>query len=323
MNLDISSNAIFAHVIRHSRLPLCITDPNQKDSPIVFANEAFFNLTGYGPEEVIGHNCRFLQGEETSRKSLDEVRRALAEGEVSTIEIINYRKDGSKFTNALQIGPVFDDDGRLIFHFGSQMDVSTARDREREEASLRTSELLHRLRNIVNVMSVVIKMTSRTETDTLSYSKRVVDRLMALGRVHFDTLTDEGPKVLHLEHLAQTLLLAYAPLGEQQVKMQGERVELSTSTITPLTLLLHELATNAVKYGSLGHESGRVDLNWSTDEDGALILQWQEVNGPKVTAPAQTKGSKIVQDLVQMSGGTLQLDWSETGLGAKLRLPLA
>ncbi|MCZ4354259.1 PAS domain-containing protein [Roseovarius aestuarii] len=316
-------NAAFAHAIQFSRLPLCITDPTQPDEPIVFANTAFCDLTGYAQEDFIGKNCRFLQGPETTKESVTQIRQALNSNEVTMVEIVNYRKSGEKFINALQIGPVFDDNGKLIFRFGSQMDISSIREKEREIAALKTNELLHRLKNIVNVMTVVIEMTGRSATDPVQYSKKIADRLRALGQAHFETISNDAPTVLHLEKLARTLLVAYAPLGESQIRIQGDDVEIPEQSLTSIILLLHELATNAVKHGSLGAEGGLVDLMWQVNDAGDLHLKWEEYNGPQVSQPTRESGSKIVGALIKASGGSLVLKWPSTGLIAELTLPLA
>ncbi|SEL19032.1 PAS domain-containing protein [Roseovarius nanhaiticus] len=318
----IRENDVFAHAIRHSRLPLCITDPTKPDEPIVFANQAFCDLTGYDEADFIGKNCRFLQGEETSRESVQQIRDAMDAREVTMVEIINYRKNGEKFLNALQIGPIYDEDGELIFRFGSQLDISSHREKERKAAELRTAELLHRLKNIVNVMSVVIKMTGRDETDPQEYSEKVIERLVALGQTHFDTLTSERPRALNFDHLARTLLLAYAPLGERQVTFTGPEVELTGDMVTSLTLLLHELATNSVKHGSLGSETGRVELSWNKSDTGDFNMIWRELGGPVVAAPDKESGADIVGKLIAASQGALNFDWQPTGLIVTLNLPM-
>jgi len=319
---DICRNAVFAHAITFSRLPLCITDPSREDEPIVFANPAFCELTGYDEQEFLGKNCRFLQGPETTPESISAIRRALKSNEVTMVEIVNYKKNGERFINALQIGPVYDEDGELIFHFGSQLDISTVRDAERKAAALKTAELLHRLKNIVNVMTIVIKMTSRSATNPQQYAEVIASRLLALSRAHFDTLTDEKPKALHFKELAQMLLVTYAPMGEDQVQFTGDDVVLPESIVTGITLLLHELATNAVKHGSLGVEEGVVDLSWDTSDAGDLQMTWQERNGPKVEKPSRESGSRIVSTLIEASGGTLSFDWRANGLKVALTLPL-
>ena len=97
-----------------------ISDPSRPDMPIIFVTEEFETQTGYPPEEVIGRNCRFLQGPETDPKAIQAIHDALAAETEITIDILNYRKDGSSFWNRLRIRPLFDDQGRLQYFVGAQ-----------------------------------------------------------------------------------------------------------------------------------------------------------------------------------------------------------
>jgi len=119
----------FASAVRATRMPMLITDPNQPDNPIVFANDSFTRLTGYTREEVLGRNCRFLQGPETDPEDVAKLRDAIARRSQIEMDIINHRKDGSRFYNRVLISPVFDDDGHLTYFFASQFDVTLERDR--------------------------------------------------------------------------------------------------------------------------------------------------------------------------------------------------
>jgi PAS domain S-box-containing protein len=118
---------IFFAAVEMTRMPMTVTDPRQPDNPIVFANGAFFDLTGYSSEEVIGRNCRFLQGPQTDRDTVAEVRHAIAEERAVAVDILNYKKDGKAFWNALFLGPIFDQDGELLYFFASQMDITERR----------------------------------------------------------------------------------------------------------------------------------------------------------------------------------------------------
>ena len=91
----------FAAAIRGTRMPMLITDPRQHDNPIVFANDAFLVLTGYERDEVMGRNCRFLQGEGTDPAAVDQMRAAIRDEVDINLDILNYRKDGRPFWNAL------------------------------------------------------------------------------------------------------------------------------------------------------------------------------------------------------------------------------
>lgn len=118
---------IFFAAVEMTRMPMVITDPRQVDNPIVFTNGAFLDLTGYRAEEVIGKNCRFLQGEDTDQATVDELRNALADHRAVAVDILNYKKDGTRFWNGLFIGPVFDKAGELLYFFASQLDITSRR----------------------------------------------------------------------------------------------------------------------------------------------------------------------------------------------------
>ena len=138
-------NDIFFAAVETTRMPMIVTDPGLPDNPVVFANKAFLTMTGYTPDEIYGHNCRFLQGPETDQKTVAEIRRAIDERRDYATEILNYRKDGYTFWNALFLSPVFDDRGELIYYFASQLDVSRRREAEDALRQAQKMEALGRL----------------------------------------------------------------------------------------------------------------------------------------------------------------------------------
>ena len=123
-------NDIFFAAVETTRMPMIVTDPRQPDNPIIFANRAFLAMTGYTPDELVGRNCRLLQGPETDQETLAQVREAVRERREFATEILNYRKNGSTFWNALFVSPVYNRAGELVYFFGSQLDVSRRRDAE-------------------------------------------------------------------------------------------------------------------------------------------------------------------------------------------------
>jgi PAS domain S-box-containing protein len=114
----------YAAAVRATRMPMIVTDPRQFDNPIVFANDSFLKLTGYTRLEVTGRNCRFLQGPGTDAEAVDRLRDAIRREVDIQVDLLNYRKDGSTFHNALYVGPVRDAAGRVVYFFASQLDVS-------------------------------------------------------------------------------------------------------------------------------------------------------------------------------------------------------
>lgn len=128
----------FAAAVAGIDMAMVLTDPSQADNPIVFANAAFEALTGYSAGEFLGRNCRFLQGPGTMPEAVAAIGRAIATAEATTLEILNYRKDGSAFCNGLHITPVRGADGEVRYFFASQVDVS---DHVAARAALRRQQL--------------------------------------------------------------------------------------------------------------------------------------------------------------------------------------
>ncbi|MCJ2127422.1 histidine kinase famiy protein [Methylobacterium sp. E-045] len=136
---------IFFTAVEATRMPMVVTDPRQDDNPIIFVNDAFTAMTGYDREEIIGRNCRFLQGPDTDRETVGEVSDAIRGKRDLAIEILNYRKDGSTFWNALYVAPIYDAAGELVYFFASQLDVSRRRDAEEALGQAQKMEALGQL----------------------------------------------------------------------------------------------------------------------------------------------------------------------------------
>ena len=107
-----------------------ISDCTQPDMPIIYVNNAFTVMTGYAYDEVVGKNCRFLQGADTDSAAAQDIRKAIQAQQPCTVEILNYRKDGTPFWNNLSITPVRDDDGRTTHFIGIQTDITRRREAE-------------------------------------------------------------------------------------------------------------------------------------------------------------------------------------------------
>lgn len=118
---------------------ILITDPNQPDNPIIYSNPAFSKLSGYSPDEVMGRNCRCLQGQDTDPQALAQIHQAIAERREVEATLLNYRKDGQPFWNQIKISPVFSQEEKLLYFIGIQTDVSARKHAQDERDALRTS----------------------------------------------------------------------------------------------------------------------------------------------------------------------------------------
>ncbi|SFR82171.1 histidine kinase famiy protein [Sphingomonas jatrophae] len=151
---------IFFAAVETTRMPMIVTDPALPDNPIIFCNNAFSSMTGYAMEEIVGQNCRFLQGPDTDRATIAEVREGIEARREVSVEVLNYRKNGSTFWNALFISPVYASDGSLAFFFASQLDISRRRDAENalrqaqkmEAVGQLTGGIAHDFNNLLQVI---------------------------------------------------------------------------------------------------------------------------------------------------------------------------
>ena len=138
--------------IERTPIATVVTDPRLPDNPIVAANAAFRRLTGYGEEEIVGRNCRFLAGPGTEAAGQALLRDAIARGRPALTELTNYRKDGSPFRNAVMIAPLLADDGDVVLFVGSQMEVAHPSDARRADAQRRAARLTARQRQVLEQM---------------------------------------------------------------------------------------------------------------------------------------------------------------------------
>ena len=118
--------------VSETSLPVAISDPTLPDNPIIYINAAFESLTGYAAADVLGRNCRFLQGPKTDSDDIARLRTAIAGRRRVAVDLLNYRRDGSPFWNRLRVAPVLGPEGELRYFFASQLDVTIERDRVAE-----------------------------------------------------------------------------------------------------------------------------------------------------------------------------------------------
>jgi PAS domain S-box-containing protein len=129
MSLVISKDSgiipqVLTAILDHCVNGVTLADPDLDDCPVVYANKAFETLTGYGQQEIIGRNCRFLQGEDRDQPELNAIREAMKKHEATKVTLRNYRKDGSLFHNLLEITPLLDKKGNVIYYLGVQYDIT-------------------------------------------------------------------------------------------------------------------------------------------------------------------------------------------------------
>jgi len=292
--------------LERTRMPMVITDPRQHDNPIVLANKAFLHLTGYRAEEVLGRNCRFLQGEATSPAAVAAIREALQQDRQIEIEILNYRKDGSAFWNKLGLSPVHDEGGELLYVFASQIDVTELRKVQGLEAAEHRllKEVDHRARNVLAIVDGIVRL-SRSDNPA-RYAASIQQRVQALALAHA-LLAERGWREVALE---QVIRQQVDPFRSPSIRLAGPDITVAAHVVQPLALVVHELVNNAVAHGALS-------------APGGVTLLWEESGGPApLVDPPTGYGMAIMKGMIERQlRGSLAREWSQTGLKLALSLP--
>jgi PAS domain S-box-containing protein len=308
-----------------TRMPMLFTDARKADHPIVFANDAFLELTGYQREEVLAQSFNFLLAKPSDRRVLDEIAAAFA-GPEDCPDLRYRRKDGSTFCATILVSPVKDRAGKTYQHFISLVDT-TRHDLARKHAAMLIDELNHRVKNtLATVQSIVIQAT-RNSSDPNVVREAIESRLAALSRSH-DLLGREKWVGAGLLDLVSEAVAPFQATGAraERFAIEGKNIRLSPKAALALGIAFNELATNAVKYGALSNDSGTVSVDWVLDEKGDgrwLCLHWRENGGPPVTAPARKGfGSRVIeQGLAHELDGKVELEYQPGGVVCMIYVP--
>jgi two-component sensor histidine kinase/CheY-like chemotaxis protein len=212
----------------------------------------------------------------------------------------------------------FDERDRLTWLSGVTADI-TERKRAEERQILLAEEVDHRARNVVAVVQSIMRLTRAETID--EYIGALDGRISALSNAH-RLLAGSRWEGADLNRLVDEEFAPYRAGGKERVSARGPVVVLPPATAQTIALALHELATNAAKYGALSAEIGHVDLAWRL-EGGRLELSWMESDGPQITPPNRRGyGSRaIVAGIERQLGGMVQFDWQTNGLRCRLSVP--
>lgn len=299
--LDVAerSNVQLAAAISKLTTGTVITDPTRPDNPITFVNPGFCTVTGYSEQEVIGRNCRLLQGPDTDPKAVQLLHDAIAERRTTTVELLNYTKDGTPFWNELTVDPVFDSAGQLIHFVGLQTDITA-----RKQAETEREQLFQQAQDAVRVRDDFLKVAAH-ELKTPVTSMRAYAQLLLrqtskeqpvsqerLTRV-LTTIDQQSVKLVRLTD--QLLDIARLESGRLQITREptdiAELVRGVVATMQPITIhhtlavtapttlesmvdpirleqVVTNLLTNAIKYSP---EGGPIQIDVATAGDECTI----------------------------------------------------
>jgi PAS domain S-box-containing protein len=190
----------------------------------------------------------------------------------------------------------------------------TAQKQAEEARNLLMREVDHRARNVLTMVQSVVRLTDAS--DPRRYREEVVGRVDAMARAQASLARSNWQGGV-LEDLIRDEISPYA--SPPNFKLAGPKITLPAEQVQPLNMILHELATNAVKHGGLSAPTGQVEISWAANRSGDVELTWQESGGPAVKPPDRKGfGSRLVERLAAQLGGSMATDWEPTGLIARL-----
>ncbi|QSW99989.1 PAS domain S-box protein [Haloterrigena alkaliphila] len=327
--------------IDEAPIGITLSDPEQPDNPLVYANDQFERLTGYSRAEILGRNCRFLQGDRTEPEPVADLRAAIDGERSNTVELRNYRKDGSEFWNRVTVAPVADENGDVTNYVGFQQDVT-----ERKEAT-RQLRVLHRVlrHNLANQMSIIRgtaeQLGEESSGETEGAAETIVeevDRLLGLTDKHRSIvrLLSERPtpEPIALEPLCRRSCRSVrADYPDADVALAGD-FDATVVAIPALETAIRELLANGVVHGD--RESTPVEFRVERRPDTVLLrigddgpglpeAERRIIAGDGTVEPLYHglgMGLWLVHWIVSLSRGTIAVE--ETGPdGTTIRIELS
>ena len=287
------------------------------DGIIATWNRGAEQIFGYLAEEVIGKPVTILIPPDRYDEEPTILERLRRGERVDSYETIRRRKDGTLINIALTVSPVRNDDGKII---GASKIARNITERKKSEAYIATlaREAEHRVKNVLATVQATVNLS---HSDTAAGLKRVIEgRIRALANAHrlFAETRWTGAE---LHRLIGQELAPYCE-GNGRARIDGPGLMLEPNAAQAIAMILHELTTNAVKYGALSTADGYVEVKWSEVTDGRTTLRWIEAKGPAVNRPSrQGFGSRMMKGLVTgQLKGEIHFKWRPQGLSCEITM---
>ncbi|HEV7323326.1 MAG TPA: PAS domain S-box protein [Ensifer sp.] len=299
------------------------------DGMIMSWNASAERLYGYTAQEAVGSPVTLLIPADRLGEELEILAQIRAGHRVDHFETLRQRKDGKLVPISLRISPIRDGSGAVVGASKIARDISERKQAEQQK-DLLIQEMAHRVKNLFMVSSSVVTLSARSAESPSGLAAAVTARLGSLARAHALTLpSPHGNGAIegraNLQALLSTLLSPYdgeMASGARRVTTRGCDFPVSPSAITGFSLVVHELATNAAKYGALSTDAGHLDLE-TIDHGETLEFVWTERGGPTV-APSDTEGfgTKLAKLTIEKQfGGEIRRKWHSEGLVIQLIVP--
>jgi PAS domain S-box-containing protein len=311
----------FRSSLLHSPLPISLFDEREQ---ILAISQSWLEQSGYSREELPRLEDWTIRAYgERSGEELERLRQMTiisTEPEARSAELMIHTKDGRERFWSFVFSPLaIQSDGRRLFVCVAQ-DVTDQKAHE-EQIHLLMSEINHRAKNMLSLVQAIARQTAAREPE--DFIERFTERIQALA-ANQDLLVRNEWQGVDVEDLVRAQLAHFADLVGSRIAVHGPKLHLNAAAAQAIGLALHELATNAGKYGALSVDAGRVDVGWRLDSD-IFAMSWTERKGPPVSQPKRRGfGSTVVDSMVKQTvNGEVQLGYIPSGVVWNLTCPAA
>ena len=294
-----------------------------------YYNARWYEFTGVPKGSTDGEAWNGMFHADDQSRAWERWRHSLATGEPYEIEYrLRHRDGGYRWTLGRAL-PVRNADGQITRWIGTCTDIDEAK-RNAAHNEILSRELSHRIKNIFAVIVGLVGLSARRKPEAKEFAAELQARIGALARAHEfvrphseQSRPTQSPSTLR--HMLTDLLSAYPALDEGRIAMVGDDVALDDRGATPVALVFHELATNAMKYGALSANDGRIEI--AVDRrDAAVDIRWTETGGPAVAGVPTREGfgTKLAElSIRQQLGGQIEREWRREGLCVEIAIPTA
>jgi PAS domain S-box-containing protein len=270
---------------------------------------------GYTADEAVGQPITIVIPDDRQSEEL-EISTRIRRGEhINHFDTVRQRKNGSLIAISLTVSPVKTAEGQIVGASKIARDI-TEQKRNQEQIATLAREAEHRSKNMLASVQAAVHLSHSDTPEGLKQS--IEGRIRALANVHSLFVVSRWIGA-ELSAIAKQELDAYSEKDQMRVRLNGPQILLEPNAAQAIAMILHELATNAGKYGALSSPDGQLELQWSGDANGELAICWTETGGPPVETPnRQGFGGRLVQQLVDQLKGKVHFDWRAEGLVCKI-----
>jgi two-component sensor histidine kinase len=273
---------------------------------------------GIGQDEMVRFLLFWPDGRELPHDQCPMAAAVRDRQVIRGIEAVVERPDGSRVSLIPHPTPFFDESGTFLGAVNLMVDI-TERKRSEELTQRLAQEAEHRTRNILATVAATVQLSSSETTDGLK--EAIHGRIQALSNAN-ELLVQSRWAGADLHELVARELSPYCQDGDARAQFAGLPVMLPPHLAQCIAVALHELATNAVKYGALSKPQGRVRVDWS-HSSSSLVVRWVEVGGPRTEPPTHSGwGTRVMQGMVGQQMGKIQFNWQIPGLVCEIVLPI-